>query len=1067
MAGEVFGAGSVVILPDLTQFDAILQAKVTASLAAIEKQFAVAGTGGAAGAGSLAAVGTEASAAGSAVAQKFTPAIKAATGEAEKLGKAASGAGTGLQGLSKQFAAVARLAPVLAAAFSVKLFGDFEKAAKESAAVFGSSSNEIIGFAKTLDTSFGLTATAALRFAADFGNALQNIGFSQKVAAAASEELTKRTADVAAAIGQTPAQISKAFLLAIEGNARGLKQLGIAISSADVANRAAALGFAGTASELNDAQKAAVFYSLVLEKTAKFQGQAALTAGDFAGRLRTAKAAIGDAAIALGSSLAPAAEGILALFTAIVSPIGKLPPALLAFAAAATVASVALNLLSGSAFVGAISAFVSGIFDAIAALGIMATEIATVGATSLALEAIVPPLALIALTAGAVAAAFVVFKGNTESTAERLKKIGDAAGDAAKQFKILTAVDIKQFTTDLKALGDVGAVELGDKILVGDISQLQGLDLKGIIARAKEVKTAFADLLNQKSTGNAGIGAAKDALDALNAAGLGNTETVKAMQVAYDKEVTARIAANEEAKKGADILNADSILREKNEATIKAQTAAINDLFTVTDQLHKAQRDASAALDDQSKAQAKVNILLKEGGRAEIAEARIKIGDANDSLTASILRQAEAQKALDKLNAPATARELSDATDALTLAQIAEAQATRARDDALKALNKTQTKAIDLTHLSLDQLRTTLANARATLAAQRSGPATSTGGATPEETAITAEINLRAAKEKTADAAKDLLDLQQKGLVKTDEILHQEREVVLAKNAVTKAQEEVNKRQGELDGILAGNSQFAKDLATAQDLVKTATDKVHDTQAQVSDLVSKQKDDTNTILGTQKLISDEMLRQIGLHKDLFAQDANLRRGLVENTLSTIGATINRGGGVIGPLVGGDLGQPTIDALFNALSGNNLQGFIDLLKKIGVNLPGRALGGLITRPEFAFLGEKFKVESVVPWGQGAARVWDVLSQSLPHMPTTVRQRLEPVIPGAQHQISAATHLNRPVTEIDYKTLGREVARALKEAGVGGGEINVHPTPGMDETRLARKVAREIDRYRGMP
>jgi hypothetical protein len=91
----------------------------------------------------------------------------------------------------------------------------------------------------------------------------------------------------------------------------------------------------------------------------------------------------------------------------------------------------------------------------------------------------------------------------------------------------------------------------------------------------------------------------------------------------------------------------------------------------------------------------------------------------------------------------------------------------------------------------------------------------------------------------------------------------------------------------------------------------------------------------------------------------------------------------------------------------------------------------------------------------------------MAKNLPNMPTVVRQRLEPVIPG-RPTVSAATHLNRPVAEFDYDALGKAVARALRAEGVGADiDIHVAPTPGMSESRLARKVKRELDRYREMP
>jgi hypothetical protein len=510
-----------------------------------------------------------------------------------------------------------------------------------------------------------------------------------------------------------------------------------------------------------------------------------------------------------------------------------------------------------------------------------------------------------------------------------------------------------------------------------------------------------------------------------------------------------------QAQRNAD-LGANIPVEQKSAAAVQQSLDAINSLFKAEDTLASARSRLNAAGADEAKIQQQINDLIKVGATQEIAEGTQKLTDAHDTLTAAFERQAIAQKALDDLNTPATDRELSDASDAITEAQIRLAQAIRARDAAEKALHKTTGVSLNLAHLSLDQLRTTLANARATLATQRTS--TTPAGATPEETALLAEIDVRHATEAVGDAQAALLVLQDKGKVATDATREAEHELTLAKNATVKAQDEVNKRQGELNDLQAGNTQFQKDLNKLNDDLATAKGKTRDAQVDVNNAVIAEQDQLDIVQGKQVLITGELRNQLKLHQDIF-KAGNLQRSFVESLL-----TQGNVKSIASPLIGieGLLSDAAISQIFAALLGDPSQ-LIVLLKSLGLNVPGHERGALVTSPSLAWIGEKFRPESVIPWSR-PDRVWEVLAQSLPHMTPTVRQRLEPVLPGPEHRISAPTHLSRPVAEFDYEQMATALAKALREYGLGADvDINVTATPGMSESQLARKMAREMGRY----
>lgn len=108
--------------------------------------------------------------------------------------------------------------------------------------VFGDSAEEVHKFAEDAAQSYGISAAHAEKYLGSLGQVFTTMGIGKKVSADMAVNITKASADLASFSGQPVDKVFNALQKGTLGATRGLKQYGINISSADVANKALALG---------------------------------------------------------------------------------------------------------------------------------------------------------------------------------------------------------------------------------------------------------------------------------------------------------------------------------------------------------------------------------------------------------------------------------------------------------------------------------------------------------------------------------------------------------------------------------------------------------------------------------------------------------------------------------------------------------------------------------------------------------------------------------------------------------------------------------------------------------
>lgn len=1095
MAEEI-AAASVRVIPDFSEFDAAVLAHATQAAKTIEGALAKAGTGARGAGGFVDTAGL------SGVATAAKPAVAGLDNvkkSSDKVNESIRQSSKSLSGFNTITGQTARFLLPLSLAFSalavkaVQSTSAIVEAVNAVNVAFGASSGEVQAFARNLQTTstfFGLTERAALDAAATFGLFLEDIVKSGPALASLSEQLITAAADVGSLFNIQTNKVIKDFQSGLAGQTRAVRKYGLDISEATVKQEAFRLGLATTGDELTEEDKRLSRLSLILHGSAIAAGDAELTQNTFAGAVRNTQVALGGAINQLGQQLLPIAKTVVEQVGHLADGFGSLSGfsqrLVISFGLIAAAAGPVLLVVSRliplfTALVPAVEAFVTSIEAGTLALGPQIAILAAVATAILALK-----FALDAPTR-----AEQVSRDLTQ-LAKDAQNLNTSTGDGAELAK--------KYKTSLEALGlkDVdfknfeslsAAVDTLNKKLAEEPPPPKRKGAGGIFGFTDALANSINDFLDDFQ--DTGIDIAKSilgqnpdksvqqidvaakAVDVLKAqiqaknlpdaqALIASTKDLKIreqLQGVYDEEI--RLLAERTVKQNAANAAADAAIQaaidqidptEKLNKLFAESVKNMDNLLTAQTSVESATKSLASANTAANKAQERLNKLLRDG--AVDAE---KVKNAEDALIDVVNRRAEAdkqvliiQEELAKLRQPATADEMTEATDNITKAEIALARAKRDTAEAMKALEPRQRIALNLQGLSLDQLRTTLANARATLAAQRA--AAPTGEKTPAELAedaTLAQIAEREAERDLADARGELTKVQEKGSDSDQAVIDKRDELTRATVAATKAaREEVDARK-KLAEVKAGDPDFESKVADARQAVADAGNNAAEAAERLKEANIKLVEQEGILAGDVDATNKALTARLVLNRDLLQQQKD------NATFVKQFEELIRRSQIFpfGP------GLPDTHEIALSLINDPASPFRAVFAKLGIT--PFAEGGTVTSPTLAILGERFKRESVIPWDQ-PNRVWDIMAKNLPHMPTVVRQRLEPVIPSSQ--ISRPTHANVPVAEFDYGRMAKALAKELREAGLGADiDITVPPAPGMSESRLARKVAREMGRW----
>lgn len=230
--------------------------------------------------------------------------------------------------------------------------------------VFGKSSHVITNFSKVAAKQAGLSMSELNTLVVPLGAGLQNAGFSADAAAKSSVNLAKRAADMASVMNTSVPEALEAIQAGLRGEADPLERFGVGLSDAAVSAKAVKMGLAKVPTEVDANAKAQARLALIMEQTAKYQGDFVNTSDQAANKARVNAAEAKNLSATLGGGLLPVMQVLQGIYGAVTGLMARHTTTVKVVTAAVTglaAAIVAANLAMRAA------AVVTAVFNAVMA----------------------------------------------------------------------------------------------------------------------------------------------------------------------------------------------------------------------------------------------------------------------------------------------------------------------------------------------------------------------------------------------------------------------------------------------------------------------------------------------------------------------------------------------------------------------------------------------------------------------------------------------------------------------------------------------------------------------------
>ena len=258
--------------------------------------------------------------------------------------------------IAGNFAKIGTAGVAMGAAIGFALFklgkqsSDLNESINAVNVVFGQGSKTILEFSRNTKTVVGLAASDFNQLSATTGALFTLYGLSEKEAAEATIDLTKRAADLASVFNTDVKDALGALQAGIRGETEPLRRFAGDVTDASLELYLLNQGITRSVTEMTQAEKGLLRYEVAMAQTAKVEGDFANTATSAANATRILRAQIKDAAAMMGQGLLPVFEEVLPWVQSVVSSFSewaeqnpKLMRALVIAAAAVTVLTLAIG----------------------------------------------------------------------------------------------------------------------------------------------------------------------------------------------------------------------------------------------------------------------------------------------------------------------------------------------------------------------------------------------------------------------------------------------------------------------------------------------------------------------------------------------------------------------------------------------------------------------------------------------------------------------------------------------------------------------------------------------------
>ena len=194
---------------------------------------------------------------------------------------------------------------------SVTASSDLNESLNAVNVTFGDSAEGIKQLGKQAATSLGLSQAAFNGLAVQFSNFATTVAGPGGDVVQIMDDLTTRAADFASVMNLDVAEAATLFQSGLAGETEPLRQYGIDLSAAAVEAYAMANGIGQAGRELTEAEKVQARYGLLMQSTAKTQGDFANTSTGMANQQRILNAEWSNFKTVVGQALVPIIERYL------------------------------------------------------------------------------------------------------------------------------------------------------------------------------------------------------------------------------------------------------------------------------------------------------------------------------------------------------------------------------------------------------------------------------------------------------------------------------------------------------------------------------------------------------------------------------------------------------------------------------------------------------------------------------------------------------------------------------------------------------------------------------------
>lgn len=317
---------------------------------------------------------------------------------------------------------------------------------------FGQSAQLVNDWAKSNAASFGLSETAAKRYAGTFGTMAKQFNMTAKDAAYMGIELTKLTGDVASFYNITDQAAATKLKAIFTGETEGLKELGVVMTQTQLDAYAMANGWGKTTKEMTEQEKVVLRYQYTMEKLGHAQGDFMRTSDGYANSVRTLKLTMEDLKVEIGNELIPVAASAIGAIGDVLKVVG---PGIVSVAQYIRLYAQAWSQTSSTIkSVVVISAAAIGVFviwPKVVAIATAAQKLLTMQIVSTGM-AIRYTLGVLGIFLGLLALFNVAKKASDLKAAEDIANIGDSAAASSGAVETLadSMSDLGESTKGLK-----------------------------------------------------------------------------------------------------------------------------------------------------------------------------------------------------------------------------------------------------------------------------------------------------------------------------------------------------------------------------------------------------------------------------------------------------------------------------------------------------------------------------------------------------------------------------------------------------------------------------------------